>query len=44
MQIGIVAVLNPDYGGIYQYSVTALHALDELKGDGWEDRFIVLTD
>jgi glycosyltransferase involved in cell wall biosynthesis len=43
MRIGIVPVANPASGGIYQYSLTMLHALDAWRSDGCEDEFVVFA-
>jgi len=42
MRIGIVAGLDPSWGGVYQYSLTMLRALYERKR--CEDEFIVFAD
>src|SRR5438309_5341985 len=44
MRIGIVPVLNPSDGGIYQYSITMMHVLNEWKDNECKDEFIVFTD
>jgi glycosyltransferase involved in cell wall biosynthesis len=44
MRIGIVPSLIPSDGGIYQYSITMMHALNERRDDGCKDEFIVFTD
>lgn len=44
MKIGIVPVLNPSKGGIYQYGITMMHALNGWGDDGCKDEFIVFTD
>lgn len=36
MRIGIVPILSGGGGGIYQYSLTMLHTVDEIKSDGDE--------
>jgi glycosyltransferase involved in cell wall biosynthesis len=41
MRIGIVPALNPSAGGVYQYSLTMLCALQEWQT---EDEFVVFTD
>ena len=43
MRIGIVPTVNPALGGIYQYSLTMLHALDAWRSDGCEDEFVVFA-
>ena len=43
MRIGIVPAVNPSWGGVYQYSLTMLHALDVWKSDGCEDEFVVFA-
>jgi len=43
MRIGIVPTVNPAWGGIYQYSLTMLHALDAWRSDGCEDEFVVFA-
>ena len=43
MRIGIVPILSGLSGGIYQYSLTMLRALDELKSDECQDEFVVLA-
>src|SRR5712692_5122257 len=43
MRIGIVPAVNPAWGGIYQYSLTMLHALDAWRSDGCEDDFVVFA-
>jgi glycosyltransferase involved in cell wall biosynthesis len=44
MRIGIVPSLAPSSGGVYQYSLTILQTLEQLRGDGCEDRFVVFTN
>src|SRR6266404_3057461 len=44
MRIGIVPSLKPSDRGIYQYSITMMHALNERRGDGCKDEFIVFTE
>jgi glycosyltransferase involved in cell wall biosynthesis len=44
MRIGILPNLNPSSGGIYQYSLTMLQILDQWRGDGCEDQFVLFTD
>jgi glycosyltransferase involved in cell wall biosynthesis len=43
MRIGIVPAVNPALGGVYQYSLTMLHALDVWRSDGCEDEFVVFA-
>ena len=43
MYIGIVPALGGG-GGTYQYSITMLHALDEWKNEGCEDKFVVFDN
>jgi glycosyltransferase involved in cell wall biosynthesis len=43
MRIGIVPELNPFGGGIYQYSLTMLRALDECRETGCDDALVVFT-
>jgi len=43
MRIGIVPTVNPAYGGVYQYSLTMLHALDAWRSNGCEDEFVVFA-
>jgi hypothetical protein len=43
MCIGIVPTVNPALGGVYQYSLTMLHALDVWRSDGCEDEFVVFA-
>jgi len=43
MRIGIVPALSRWGGGIYQYSLTMLHALHEWEGDKREDDFVVFA-
>jgi glycosyltransferase involved in cell wall biosynthesis len=46
MRIGIVPVINPSGpsgGGVYQYSMTMLHALHEWTGNRCEDEFVVFS-
>jgi len=43
MRIGIVPTVNPALGGIYQYSLTMLHALDAWRSEGCEDEFVVFA-
>ncbi|HEY5549074.1 MAG TPA: glycosyltransferase family 1 protein [Coriobacteriia bacterium] len=40
MKVGIVPVLDRSWGGVYQYSVTFLHALARLESD---DEFVVFA-
>lgn len=44
MRIGIVPKLDASSGGGYQYTITMLRTLHELKSDGGEDEFIVFAD
>ena len=44
MRIGIVPFLNPSLGGLYQYSLTMLHALHDWSGNGCEDEFVVFSE
>src|SRR5439155_22850923 len=44
MRIGILPSLAPSSGGIYQYSLTILQILDQLRGDGCEDHFVLFTN
>jgi hypothetical protein len=43
VRVGIVPNLNPSAGGIYQYSLTMLRALQEWKEMGGEDEFVVFA-
>src|SRR5262249_36729243 len=43
MRIGIVPTVNPAWGGVYQYSLTMLHALNAWRSDGCEDEFVVFA-
>jgi glycosyltransferase involved in cell wall biosynthesis len=43
MRIGIVPAPNASLGGVYQYSITMLHALGEWKAQACEDEFIVFA-
>jgi hypothetical protein len=43
MRIGIVPTVNPAWGGVYQYSLTMLHALGAWRSDGCEDEFVVFA-
>jgi glycosyltransferase involved in cell wall biosynthesis len=43
MRIGIVPTVNSALGGVYQYSLTMLHALDAWRSDGCEDEFVVFA-
>ena len=43
MRIGFLPGLDPSWGGVYQYSLTMLSALNDQSGRGCEDEFIVLT-
>jgi glycosyltransferase involved in cell wall biosynthesis len=40
MKVGIVPVLDRSWGGVYQYSVTLLHAVARLRSD---DEFVVFV-
>lgn len=44
MRIGIVPSLKASSGGVYQYSLTMLHALAEWRRKGCEDRFMAFTN
>ena len=44
MRIGIVPDLRSNAGGIYQYSITMLHALREWSEAGCPDEFVILTE
>lgn len=44
MRIGILPNLAPSSGGIYQYSLTILHVLDQWRGNGCEDHFVLFTN
>jgi len=43
MRIGIVPAVNPASGGVYQYSLAMLQALNSGSGDGCEDEFVVFA-
>ena len=46
MRIGIVPIINPSGpsgGGVYQYSMTMLHALHERTDSRCEDEFVVFS-
>src|SRR5574341_1883269 len=43
MKIGILPVLKPYSGGIYQYSLSMLRALDDWKHHGGGDEFTVFV-
>jgi glycosyltransferase involved in cell wall biosynthesis len=43
MRVGIVPAANPTSGGIYQYSLTMLHALEAWRSEGCEDDFVVFA-
>jgi len=43
MRIGIVPTVNTAFGGVYQYSLTMLHALEAWRSDGCEDEFVVFA-
>jgi glycosyltransferase involved in cell wall biosynthesis len=43
MRIGIVPAVNPASGGVYQYSLTMLHALEAWRSDGCADEFVVFA-
>lgn len=44
MRIGILPSLDPSSGGIYQYSLTMLHALEKWRDEGCEDELIIFAD
>src|SRR5207249_8365383 len=44
MRIGILPSLAPSLGGVYQYSLTILQILDQWRGDGGEDHFVLFTN
>lgn len=44
MRIGIFPSLDPSSGGIYQYSLTMLNALEKWRDGDCEDEFIVFAD
>ncbi len=44
MRIGIVPCLEPNAGGVYQYSLTMLDAIFELQKNYNEDSFVIFTD
>jgi glycosyltransferase involved in cell wall biosynthesis len=44
MRIGIVPAFDPGYGGVYQYSMTMLHAFSEWKRKASDDEFIVFVE
>ena len=44
MRIGIVPAVARSSGGIYQYSLTMLRALDQWSDDGCEDEFVVFAE
>ncbi|HET9217125.1 MAG TPA: hypothetical protein VFR18_09120, partial [Terriglobia bacterium] len=44
MRIGIVAIGNPHYGGVYQYSATMLKALREHSAKCGNDEFVVFSE
>ena len=45
MRIGIIPSLNnPSGGGVHQYSLTMLHALDDWSGNGCKDEFVVFSE
>jgi len=44
MRIGIVPYLNSNWGGVYQYSLTVLRALQESVNAGMRHNFVVFTD
>jgi glycosyltransferase involved in cell wall biosynthesis len=43
MRIGIIPILNPSKGGVYQYSLSMLRALYDWKNQGCEDEFVVFA-
>jgi len=43
LHIGIAPFLDPSAGGIYQYSVTMLHALHDWSENGCDDEFSVFA-
>jgi glycosyltransferase involved in cell wall biosynthesis len=43
VRVGIVPNLKPSAGGLYQYSLTMLRALQEWKEKGCEDEFVVFA-
>jgi len=44
MRIGILPDLRSSAGGIYQYSLTMLRALQDWAADGCTDEFVILTN
>jgi glycosyltransferase involved in cell wall biosynthesis len=44
MRIGILPSLDPSSGGIYQYSLTILRSLEQCRGGGCEDEFVLFAD
>jgi glycosyltransferase involved in cell wall biosynthesis len=44
MRIGILPNVNASSGGIYQYSLTTLHALDQCNSRGSQDQFVLFAD
>src|SRR5205085_2118111 len=44
MRIGILPSLVPSLGGVYQYSLTILQILNQWRGDGGEDHFVLFTN
>jgi len=46
MRIGIVPDIDPSgpSGGVYQYSMTMLHAFSEWKRKACDDEFIVFAE
>src|ERR1700674_1018196 len=44
MRIGILPNVAQSSGGIYQYSLTILHVLDQWKNNGGEDHFVLFTN
>jgi len=43
MRVGIVPALGGSWGGVYQYSLTMLRALDECRIDACEDDFTIFA-
>jgi glycosyltransferase involved in cell wall biosynthesis len=43
MRIGILPGVNPASGGVYQYSLTMLHALNAWRSGGGQDEFVVFV-
>ena len=44
MRVGILPSLGSSWGGIYQYSLTILQILEQLRDDGCEDHFVLFTN